>query len=138
MSVTTYKKYSSYGDVVGEMDAAEKAIADAKIDFLDKAFKSFDKDNSGFIDPQELKAALTMLGVKAADGVADLDGDGRLSLDDLDTDHDDKVSFEEFKVLAAVLPKREHAIYKGALSQKPRDRSASRPGQASAGAEGTR
>jgi len=116
MSVTTYKKYSSYGDTLGNLETAENVD---NIDYLEKAFKSFDKDGSDFIDPQELRAALTMLGIKNVDGVADEDGDGRLSLKDLDTDGDQKISFEEFKVLAAVLPKREHAIYKGALSQKP-------------------
>lgn len=116
MSVQTYKRYSSYGDTLGDIESANRVD---DIDYLEKAFKSFDKDQSGFIDPQELTAALTMLGIKQYEGIDDADGDGRLSLKDLDTDGDQKVSFEEFKVLAAVLPKREHAIYKGALAQKP-------------------
>jgi len=116
MSVVTYKKYSSYGDTLGDMQSAERTD---HTDYLEKAFNSFDKDKSGFIDPQELVAALTMLGIKEVEGVDDEDGDGRLSMKDLDKDGDQKISFEEFKVLAAVLPKREHAIYKGALAQNP-------------------
>jgi len=116
MSIQTYHKYSSYGDKLGDIDTAERQD---DIDYLEKAFKSFDKDSSNYIDPPELIAALTMLGVKHVEGIEDADGDGRLSLKDLDKDGDQKISFEEFKVLAAILPKREHAIYKGALSQKP-------------------
>ena len=116
MSIQTYKVYSGYGDSLGDIEQADR---NADIDYLEKAFKSFDKDQSNYIDPQELTAALTMLGIKHLDGVEDADGDGRLSLKDLDADGDQKISFEEFKVLAAVLPKREHAIYKGALAQKP-------------------
>ena len=48
-------------------------------------------------------------------GIADRDGDGKLSLADLDKDGDQKIDFEEFQCLAAILPKREHAIYRGAL-----------------------
>ena len=32
------------------------------VDFVRKAFESFDADKSGFIDPHELRAALVMLG----------------------------------------------------------------------------
>ena len=59
---------------------------------MQKAFESFDVDKSGFLDPQELRAALTMLGVKPSldalkdMGIDDRDGDGTLSLQDLDTD----------------------------------------------------
>ena len=95
------------------------------VDFVRKAFDSFDVDKSGFLDPQELRAALTMLGVKPSIdalkemGIEDRDGDGTLSLMDLDTDGDQKIDFEEFKCLAAILPKRDHAIYRGALSCDP-------------------
>ncbi|KAL1514929.1 hypothetical protein AB1Y20_004008 [Prymnesium parvum] len=116
MAVATHARFSSYGDALGNNSSAEQVEG---IDYLEKAFRSFDKDGSNYIDPQELVAALTMLGVKYVDGVEDVDGDGRLSLKDLDKDGDQKISFEEFKVLAKVLPKREHPIYKGALTQKP-------------------
>ena len=92
---------------------------------MQKAFESFDVDKSGFLDPQELRAALTMLGVKPSIdalkemGIQDRDGDGTLSLMDLDQDGDQKIDFEEFKCLAAILPKRDHAIYRGALSCDP-------------------
>ena len=66
-----------------------------------KLLAKFDKDKSGYIDPQELVAALTMLGVKRVDGIEDADGDNRLSLKDLDKDGDQKISFEEFKVVMA-------------------------------------
>lgn len=95
------------------------------MDFVQKAFESFDVDKSGYLDPQELRAALTMLGVKPSIdalkdmGIQDRDGDGTLSLMDLDTDGDQKIDFEEFKCLAAILPKRDHAIYRGALSCDP-------------------
>lgn len=98
MSVNTYKKYSSYGDTLGDMESADRIES---VDYLEKAFNSFDKDKSGYIDPQELVAALTMLGVKRVDGIEDADGDNRLSLKDLDKDGDQKISFEEFKVVMA-------------------------------------
>lgn len=121
MAVATYKVYSRMGDELGSTDTAQKHLEELKVDYLAKAFKSFDVDESGFIDPHELRAALTMLGIRSTSipGVDDVDGDGTLSMKDLDKDGDNKVSFEEFKVLAAVLPKRDHAIYKGALHQKP-------------------
>ena len=103
------------------------------VDFLRVAFDSFDVDKSGYLDPQELRAALTMLGVRGPDkskstmdvlmsadsDFEDADGDNTVSLKDLDKDGDEKVSFEEFKVFAALLPKRDHAIYRNALAAKP-------------------
>jgi len=97
----------------------------SKIDWVRKAFESFDADKSGFIDPQELRAALTMLGVEVdfeklkQMGVEDKDGDGELSLADLDKNNDNKIDFDEFKAIAHILPKREHAIYRGALHSDP-------------------
>lgn len=123
MSVMTHAQYSSMGDKVGDWDSGKKGLEN--VDFVAKAFESFDKDKSGFIDPLELRAALVMLGVNPTMealqdmGIQDKDGDGQLSLADIDTDGDMKIDFEEFKCLAAVLPKRDHAIYKGALQSKP-------------------
>jgi len=108
----------------------------AEIDYLKTAFDSFDVDKSGFIDPQELCAALTMLGIRGKlsledVGVEDRDRDGVISLADLDKNGDEKIDFEEFKVLAAVLPKRDHPIYRNALQAKkvelPRDKSRATP-----------
>lgn len=119
----------------GDMDG-EKRKAD--IDYLKTAFDSFDVDKSGFIDPQELCAALTMLGIRGKVtlddvGVEDRDRDGVISLADLDKNGDEKIDFEEFKVLAAVLPKRDHPIYRNALLAKkvelPRDVSRATPVQ---------
>ena len=100
------------------------------VDFVRKAFESFDADKSGFIDPHELRAALVMLGISpkldalaelglAAGDVEDKDGDGVLSLADLDKNNDNKIDFEEFKCLAAILPKRDHVIYRNSLSRDP-------------------
>jgi Ca2+-binding EF-hand superfamily protein len=122
MSVMTYKQYSSFGDVVGSWDSAKKGAGE--VDYLRKAFDSFDADKSGYIDEVEMRAALTMLGVTLNKemltemGFEDRDGDGKLSFADI-AGTDQKVDYEEFKALAALLPKREHAIYKGALQQKP-------------------
>ena len=52
------------GDVAGFQKRLEG------VDFVRKAFDSFDADKSGFIDPQELRAALTMLGVFSTRGVS--------------------------------------------------------------------
>jgi hypothetical protein len=133
----------------GSVEGHAKAIEG--VDFVKRAFESFDVDKSGFIDPQELRAALVMLGVKVKldeVGIEDRDGDGLLSLADLDTNGDQKIDFEvshrpppcaspcarlvfapahatigcmpqEFKVLAAILPKRDHAIYRNALHKDP-------------------
>jgi len=95
------------------------------IDFVRKAFDSFDTDKSGYLDTSELRAAFALLGVNPnledmkSLGIEDKDGDGLLTLKDLDQDGDMRISFEEFQCLAAILPKREHAIYKGALQQTP-------------------
>jgi len=120
MSVATYKQYNSFGDELGSWDSAKKNAAN--VDYLRKAFDSFDADKSGFIDEVELRAALCMLGVKLNKemltemGFDDRDGDGKLSFADI-AGNDQKIDYEEFKSLAALLPKQEHAIYKGALQQ---------------------
>ncbi|GAX73140.1 hypothetical protein CEUSTIGMA_g593.t1 [Chlamydomonas eustigma] len=57
-----------------------------KDELLHKAFKLFDKDNSGFITEEELKEALSgedKVNVKAI-------------LRDVDTDHDGRINYEEF------------------------------------------
>ena len=111
MSVMTFKQTNSFGDAVGTWDAGAKRLEN--VDFVRKAFESFDVDKSGFLDPQELRAALTMLGVKPSVdalkemGIEDVDGDGVLSLQDLDADGDQKIDFEE--VQAAHVYRRMHA-----------------------------
>lgn len=120
------KFYTGNGDVIG---GKRRELAEE--DFVRKAFEAFDVDKSGYIDPPELRAALTMLGVNPTMdalkemGLEDKDGDGKLSLADLDTDGDQKIDYEEFKCFAAILPKREHAIYRNTLAYEkialPRD-----------------
>jgi len=119
MAVRTSSITSGSGWQIGSLDANIERLKD--VDFLRVAFDSFDVDKSGFIDPQELCAALTMLGIrgKVVDGVDDADGDGVISLADLDANGDEKIDFEEFKVFAAILPKRDHPIYRNALQAAP-------------------
>ena len=89
MSVMTFNVTNSQGDKIGTWGDQKKRLA--SVDFVKKAFESFDVDKSGFIDPQELRAALTMLGVNPTMdalkdmGIEDKDGDGTLSLADLDS-----------------------------------------------------
>ena len=65
-------------------------------------------DNSGQLETKELAAALTKLGCKA-------------SMDELDTDGDGVISFEEFEVLSAVLEKHSHVVFKQPLMSKCKD-----------------
>lgn len=135
MAVRTQAINAAAGWSVGRLGANKERFSD--VDFLRVAFDSFDADKSGFIDPQELCAALTMLGIrnKSSDdfGVDDKDNDGVISLQDIDKNGDEKIDFEEFKVFAAVLPKRDHPIYRNALQAKevtlPRDESRVTPVQ---------
>ena len=55
------------------------------IDALRRQFDYFDKDGSGFLEPGEAVAALTMIGSK-------------LKFEDLDTDGDNRISFDEVRV----------------------------------------
>ena len=59
-----------------------------KDEHLYRAFKHYDKDNSGFITEQELRDALSCKG----GGTADVD---RI-LRDIDTDHDGRINYQEF------------------------------------------
>ena len=65
-------------------------------------------DNSGQLETKELAAALTKLGCKA-------------SMDELDTNGDGVISFEEFEVLSAVLEKHSHVVFKQPLMSKCKD-----------------
>jgi len=113
---------TSQGDAIGNEGARKARLAN--VDWVRKAFESFDVDKSGYIDPQELRAALTMLGVNPsvdvlkAMGLEDKDKDGKLSLADVDHNGDNMIDFEEFKAMAALVPKRDHAIYRCALAQE--------------------
>ena len=91
MAVRTSSITSGSGWQIGSLDANIERLKD--VDFLKVAFDSFDVDKSGYIDPQELCAALTMLGIrgKLVEGVDDADGDGVISLADLDANGDEKI-----------------------------------------------
>lgn len=69
------------------------------VDALREQFDSFDKDGSGFLEAGEAVAALTAIGSK-------------LSFADLDTDGDNKISFEEFSVFSQLVGKHTHPIFK--------------------------
>ena len=66
------------------------------IDALRRQFDGFDKDGSGYLEAGEAVAALTMIGSK-------------LKFEDLDTDGDNRISFDEVRVapkrLASPLPR---------------------------------
>lgn len=71
---------------------------------LVNAFQAFDKNSNGYLDADELRAALTSIGSK-------------LGVDDLDKDGDRKVSLDEFCMLANVVGRHTHPIYKKKLEQ---------------------
>ena len=68
-AVATGSKYSASGYKVGDVTSHKERLAE--VDFLRAAFDSFDVDKSGYIDPQELRAGLTMLGVRSSRDKAD-------------------------------------------------------------------
>ena len=67
-----------------------KATVGAVKQELNKVFKEFDSDNSGFIDKNELQQVVAKLGMKMTD--VDVDN----MIDDLDYNKDGKISPEEF------------------------------------------
>ena len=50
----------------GAEEVKEEPLSKETADYLRKAFDNFDTDKSGYIEPSELRAALTVLGVSAA------------------------------------------------------------------------
>lgn len=71
------------------------------INYLKRVFADFDKDGSGYLEAAECAAALSKIGSK-------------LSLKDLDTDGDNRISFEEFSIFSELVGKHTHPIFKGA------------------------
>ena len=71
------------------------------MDALRRQFDEFDKDGSGYLDRKECSAALCKLGSK-------------LSFADLDTDNDDKISFDEFTVVSNLMGTHKYPIFKHA------------------------
>ncbi|SPP75544.1 blast:Calmodulin [Drosophila guanche] len=55
-----------------------------------QAFKTFDRDGSGYISTLELKTTMTMLGEKVTDE------DVREIMDEIDQDRDGKISYAEY------------------------------------------
>ena len=92
MGVLTPRSSSTSGSTPrGGTDAGTYVTMDPKI--LREQFDSFDKDGSGYLEPAEAAAALIAIGSK-------------LSFKDLDTDGDQRISFEEFSV-------RTHSCFPG-------------------------
>ncbi len=63
------------------------------MDEMKKAFRHFDKDNNGFISPEELKKALLRMKIKLSKI------EFILMLNRADTDKDGQISFKEFVVM---------------------------------------
>jgi len=70
-------------------------------EYLRRAFKSFDKDQSGFLERDEAVAALNMIG-------------SRLKPEDLDRDGDGRISFEEFSIFSTLVGRHTFPIWKSA------------------------
>lgn len=66
------------------------------------------QDGSGYLEPAEAVAALTKIGSK-------------LKFEDLDTDGDQRVSFEEFSIFTKLMGKHTHPIFKGASQNTDTD-----------------
>lgn len=71
---------------------------------LRNVFDQFDKDNSGFLEANEVVGALTKIGSK-------------ITLEMLDQDGDNKVSFEEFSVFSQLTGRHTHPIFRSQLEK---------------------
>ncbi|GKV38264.1 hypothetical protein SLEP1_g46190 [Rubroshorea leprosula] len=56
---------------------------------LYKAFKHFDKDNSGYITKDELETAMKDYGMGDEDSIREI-------ISEVDSDHDGRINYEEF------------------------------------------
>ena len=83
------------------MPAKQNKYNVVDVDPLRKIFDKYDVDDSGYLDAGECAAALTQLGSK-------------IKFEDLDTDGDNKVSFEEFAVFSQLTGRHTHPIFKAA------------------------
>ena len=73
----------------------------------EKNFNEYDTDGSGFLDKKELRKCLEDLAsafpVDGASSFSVTDDDVEEAMKDLDTNHDDKISLDEFGVLAKMI-----------------------------------
>jgi len=81
-------------------------------------FDRFDKDGSGYLDAAECTAALAILGWS------------KKTFEDIDTGGDSKISFDEFKVVAALMSTHSHPVFKAAVAAKKPSLFAARAGEA--------
>lgn len=82
------QSFNNAGDVLNHFNAQHATLSE----LITKVFKSFDKDNSGFIDLVELKDVSTELGHTL--DTAELEE----CMKDLDLNKDGKISLEEFTI----------------------------------------
>ena len=105
---STVRSPSAQADGNGDVDSREFLAGLARLhgdanEALRMCFDIFDVDSSGFLSQEELMALLVLngfdLGIAAADGSADESRATRLAdvFSRMDTNHDGRVSFEEFK-----------------------------------------
>jgi len=98
----------------GQAPASDELYVTMDLEILREQFNAFDKDGSGYLEPGEAIAALASIGSK-------------LSFSDLDTDGDNRISFEEFSVFSQLVGRHTHPIFKKASKNTNTD-GASRTG----------
>jgi len=102
MAYAAMKRAEREAEGLGEeVDEEAGRYVTIDLQILRDKFDQFDKDGSGFLEAGEATAALTSIGSK-------------LNIKDLDTDGDNKISFEEFSVFSQLVGKHTHPIFKKA------------------------
>jgi len=98
----------------GEGESLQGMPAEA-VEELHAAFRAFDNDNSGEIDPREMRSAMRALGASESDAA--------MRISSLDADHDGRISFTEFCSAAAPLYQDSEAALRRAFEYFDTDRS---------------
>lgn len=81
-------------DFEGFMELMAKKMKEGEMDEeLVEAFKTFDKNNKGFYNVDELKEVMHQYGEKLSDEEV------KLMFDETDIDHDGKITFEDFVLM---------------------------------------